>query len=62
MGNRAISCVTGLTLVTISRIIGDIILHADEFNTLMAGKAKVGTVELNEMWTFVNRGLMQYND
>jgi len=55
MGNRAISRVTGLTLVTISRVIGDIILHAAEFNALMAGKAKVGAVELDEMWTFVKK-------
>jgi len=49
------SRVTGLTLVTISRVIGDIILHAAEFNALMAGKAKVGAVELDEMWTFVKK-------
>jgi len=55
MGNRAISRVTDLTLVTISRVIGDIILHAAEFNALMAGKAKVGAVELDEMWTFVKK-------
>ncbi len=55
MGNRVISRVTGLTLVTISRVIGDIILHAAEFNALMAGKAKVGAVELDEMWTFVKK-------
>ena len=53
LGNRAISRVTGFALVTVSRVIDDIILHATEFNELMAGKAKVGPVELDEMWTFV---------
>ena len=55
MGNRAISRVTGLTLVTISIVIDDLILHAAEFNALMAGKAKVGAVELDEMWTSVKK-------
>jgi transposase-like protein len=55
LGNRAISRVTGLTLVTVSRVIDDITLHATEFNALMAGKARVGPVELDEMWTFVKK-------
>jgi transposase-like protein len=62
MGNRAISRVTGLTLVTISRVIGDIILHATEFNALMAGKAKVGAVELDEMWTFVKKNKKMWTE
>jgi len=62
MGDRAISRVTGLTLVTISRVIGDTILHAGEFNALMAGKAKVGAVELDEMWTFVNKNKKMWTE
>ena len=55
MGNRAISRVTGLTLKTVSLVINDITLHALEFNALMVGKAKVGQVELDEMWSFVKK-------
>ena len=55
MGNRPISRVTGFALETVARIIDAIILHAAEFNALMAGKAKVGPVELDEMWTFVKK-------
>ena len=55
MGNRPISRVTGFALDTIAGIINDIILHAAEFNSLMTGKAKVGPVELDEMWTFVKK-------
>ena len=55
MGNRAISRITGLTTVTVGRILNDIALHAMEFNALMAGKAKIGPVELDEMWTFVKK-------
>ncbi len=55
MGNRAISRVTGLTLKTVSLVISDITLHALEFNALMVGKAKVGQVELDEMWSFVKK-------
>ena len=55
MGNRPISRVTGFALDTIAGIINDIILHAAEFNELMKGKAKVGPVELDEMWTFVKK-------
>jgi len=55
MGNRPISRVTGFALDTIAGIINDIILHAAEFNELMKGKAKVGPVELDEMWSFVKK-------
>ncbi|MEA1894699.1 MAG: hypothetical protein U9N36_05765 [Euryarchaeota archaeon] len=47
------SRITGLTPVTISRVIDAITLHATGFNALMADKAGVGPVELDEMWTFV---------
>jgi hypothetical protein len=55
MGNRAISRVTGFALDTIAGIINDIIHHAAEFNALMAGKAKMGPVELDDIWTFVKK-------
>jgi len=55
VGNRAMSRITGLTPVTISRVIDAITLHATGFNALMAGKAGVGPVELDEMWTFVKK-------
>ena len=55
MGNRPISRVTGFALDTIAGIINDIIQHAAEFNELMKGKAKVGPVELDEMWSFVKK-------
>ena len=55
VGNRAMSRITGLTTVTISRVIDAITLHATAFNALMAGKAGVGPVELDEMWTFVKK-------
>jgi hypothetical protein len=55
VGNRAMSRITGLTPVTISRVINAITLYATEFNVLMAGKAGVGQVELDEMWTFVKK-------
>jgi transposase-like protein len=54
-GNRAISRITGLTQVTVGRVLNDIALHAREFNEFMAGKAKVGQTELDEMWTFVKK-------
>lgn len=54
-GNRAISRITGLTQVTVGRILNDIALHAKEFNEFMTGKAKVGQIELDEMWTFVKK-------
>ena len=38
VGNRAMSRITGLTPVTISRVIDAITLHATGFNALMAGK------------------------
>ena len=55
MGDRAIARVTGLARDTVARAIDDITLHATEFNALLAGKAKVGQVELDEMWTFVKK-------
>jgi len=55
MGNRPISRVTGFALDTVRGVINDIILHAAEFNALMIGKAKVGPVELDEMWLFVKK-------
>jgi len=55
MGDRAIARVTGLARKTVAHAIDDITLHATEYNALMAGKAKVGQVELDEMWTFVKK-------
>ncbi|MEA1895566.1 MAG: hypothetical protein U9N36_10290 [Euryarchaeota archaeon] len=53
VGNRVMPRITGLTPITISRVIDAITLHAAGFNALMAGKAGVGVVELDGMWTFV---------
>ena len=61
VGNRAMSRITGLTPVTISRVIDAITLHTTGFNALMAGKAGVGQVELDEMWTFVKNDFFTKN-
>lgn len=53
--NRAISRKTGLTLVTVSRVIDAIIQYAVEFNKMMKDKVSISQDELDEMWIFIEK-------
>lgn len=53
--NRAISRKTGLTLVTVSRVIDAIIQYAVEFNKMMKDKVSISQDELDDMWIFIEK-------
>jgi hypothetical protein len=52
-GNREIARITGLTQVTVGRIIDDITTYPEEFNAYMKERAGSGQEELYGMWSFI---------
>jgi len=59
--NRAISRKTGLTLVTVSRVIDAIIQYAVEFNKMMKDKVSISQDELDDMWSFMRNNKRKWS-
>ena len=60
--NRAISRKTGLTLVTVSRVIDTIIQYAVEFNKMMKDKVSISQDELDDMWSFIRNNKRKWSE
>lgn len=60
--NRAISRKTGLTLVTVSRVIDAIIQYAAEFNKMMKDKISINQDELDDMWRSIKNNKRKWSE
>ena len=60
--NRAISRKTGLTPVTVSRVVDTIIQYAVEFNKMMKDKVSISQDELDDMWSFIRNNKRKWSE